>query len=341
MSKTLSPAAVGGFVLGALALGVVTLLVTGGSRLFETRQRLVFYFDSPLAGLDIGAPVEYRGVRVGTVTDVAIEYDDHSAAVRMPVRAELDPSRIRVEGGQPDDPQMTRMQEKIRGGLRATLALQSFVTGKTKVALDVHLNLPPAQPVFEDGALVIPTIAGPWERIARELESVPFADIAMDARRSVQRLADLLDSPALAGIVSNMNQLTRSAAAVAGRLEKMPLEETVGGLRKSADETLLAIRRASERLDKSLAEAKVGESSESLRKTLEELRQPLANLETGLAEGRQLMRETRDQIGPIREETVALLRELTLASRSLRELLTRLEETPEMLIRGKPQKEQP
>ena len=61
------PAAVGGFVLGALALVVVAILLFGGSHLFAPRFRAVAFFHGSVAGLEIGAPVTFRGVRIGSV----------------------------------------------------------------------------------------------------------------------------------------------------------------------------------------------------------------------------------------------------------------------------------
>src|SRR4051812_25051391 len=69
---TVRPTAVGGFVLGGLALAVAVLLLFGRSRLFEPTTRAVIFFGGSVAGLDIGAPVTFRGVPVGSVQRMAI-----------------------------------------------------------------------------------------------------------------------------------------------------------------------------------------------------------------------------------------------------------------------------
>ena len=65
MKTKVSPAVVGMFVLGALALGVIALLSFGGLSLFSKPQRFMVYFDESVHGLDLGSPVKLRGVRVG------------------------------------------------------------------------------------------------------------------------------------------------------------------------------------------------------------------------------------------------------------------------------------
>ena len=67
MASKANPAVIGGFVLGAIALAVVGLMVVGGGRFFQHRQFWEAYFDESIKGLAIGAPVTFRGVKVGSV----------------------------------------------------------------------------------------------------------------------------------------------------------------------------------------------------------------------------------------------------------------------------------
>ena len=69
------PAAVGGFVLGGLALGVVAILLFSGVRLFSHTLQAVVFFRGSVAGLNVGSPVTFRGVRVGSVRDVRLLLD--------------------------------------------------------------------------------------------------------------------------------------------------------------------------------------------------------------------------------------------------------------------------
>jgi paraquat-inducible protein B len=60
------PAAVGGFVLGALIIVVVAILFFGGPQAFSSKTKAVVYFDGSVGGLGPGSPVTFRGVRVGS-----------------------------------------------------------------------------------------------------------------------------------------------------------------------------------------------------------------------------------------------------------------------------------
>ena len=69
MSKRPNPALVGAFILGAVALAIVAITVWGSGRLFERRYKYLCYFPGSVHGLQIGAPVKYRGVAIGEVVD--------------------------------------------------------------------------------------------------------------------------------------------------------------------------------------------------------------------------------------------------------------------------------
>jgi paraquat-inducible protein B len=101
MASRANPALIGGFVLGAVALAVAGLVVVGGGKFFQHRQYWEAYFDESIKGLAVGAPVTFRGVKVGSVTDirVVVNRDVTPAAVktdvlRTPVFFEISADRI-------------------------------------------------------------------------------------------------------------------------------------------------------------------------------------------------------------------------------------------------------
>src|SRR5262245_36936656 len=101
MSTRANPAVIGGFVVGAVVLLVVALLVWGGTGLFRTKLNYVLFFDSAVTGLNKGGPVLARGVKVGEVTDVQIQWGTPLIAVYVTLEPqtvkgtalEADPSR--------------------------------------------------------------------------------------------------------------------------------------------------------------------------------------------------------------------------------------------------------
>ena len=98
------------------------------------------YFEGSLKGLNIGSPVVFRGVNVGSVTDILIEFDSKDLSARIPVYVGLLPSRITKLGGSPGE--RVPIEKLIQSGLKGQLQLQSIVTGQLMVAIDFHPDKP-------------------------------------------------------------------------------------------------------------------------------------------------------------------------------------------------------
>ena len=67
MSKRVSPAVIGAFVVASFAILIVALIVVGSGRMFTRPVHFICMFQGNLNGLKIGAPVKVRGVQIGTV----------------------------------------------------------------------------------------------------------------------------------------------------------------------------------------------------------------------------------------------------------------------------------
>jgi paraquat-inducible protein B len=189
------PAAVGAFVLGALALAVAAILFFGGARLFEHTTRAVVFFEGSVAGLGIGAPVTFRGVHVGSVKQMALHISIVGQA-RVPVTIELLPGQVVLEGETVQ--RGTGVERLVAAGLRAQLNLQSFVTGQLRVDLDFHSRSPLAMVAADTGGLPqIPALPSEIERLRTTLAEVPVQDLSQAMLRallSIERLAGELST---------------------------------------------------------------------------------------------------------------------------------------------------
>jgi paraquat-inducible protein B len=136
MSARANPAAIGAFVVGAVALLLTALLVWGGTGMFRTKINYVLFFDAAVTGLSKGAPVLGRGVKVGEVTDIQIRWGTPMVAVYIAI--EPDAVKGAAEGG----PRQALERLVREEGLRAQLRMQSFVTGVLYVALDPRPHTP-------------------------------------------------------------------------------------------------------------------------------------------------------------------------------------------------------
>jgi paraquat-inducible protein B len=310
VSKKANPTVVGLFVLGGIGLAVAALLAFGSGRLFKPTYDFVMYFDGSVAGLDVGAPVEFRGVRVGTVTDILLVSDNRDLSLRIPIHAQLEPERW-VAATPADESPMESFRDHIEKGMRAQLQSQSLLTGKLKVVLDYFPDKPAVFRDPESAHPEIPTIPGTIEQLTRRIEELPLREIVLDTHDAVRALNDLLRSPDTAAVVSNLNYTLNSIEAVALKLERLDLEAFV-------TET----RRVFEGVDASIRSGHTAKALETLNATL--------------LEGQRLAADLRRDIPDMRADVREALDEFTRALRALRLAAEHVERHPESLLRGKP-----
>ena len=170
-------------------------------------QTLLMYFNQSLRGLVPGAPVDFRGVVIGEVKSIGVEFDRAEREFRMPVLVQIYPDRLRRrETGQPQGTESrATQQERLRflaeKGLRAQLRNGNLLTGSVYVALDFFPKAPPVKIDLAKNPIELPTIANSLDEIqsqvqeiASKLNKVPYEQIAADLRTTLASLNKTLAS---------------------------------------------------------------------------------------------------------------------------------------------------
>src|SRR5579872_865172 len=104
--RRFNPKTIGAFVVGAIALAVIAVAVIGSSHFFGKRYKYVLCFPGDLSGLSVGAPVKFRGVRIGSVVAIRLNLQNTSPLLtkssqesRIPVIIELDETQVSSRSG--------------------------------------------------------------------------------------------------------------------------------------------------------------------------------------------------------------------------------------------------
>jgi paraquat-inducible protein B len=313
----------GAFIVGALALLVIAIIALGSGRFFRKKYEFVLYFQGSVNGLNVGAPVKYKGVEIGSVTDILLRLGEVEVN-RIPVLIELDAKKIAVRGVSVDPGQFKSIIDR---GLRGQLRMESFVTGVLYVALDQYPGSP-AEFVQPRGSRYqeIPTVPTELEEVqdqVREvftkLAKVDFNAVTVAMTHALQGIDRLTNSPTLHASLRSLEQT-------------MP----------KFDEAVVNIRRLAANLDKN-----AGNLSGDLQQTSAATRQTLAEIESAANQVAITMKEAEgtltsaraaiDPDSPISYELTKSLREISDAARSLRLLTDYLERNPRALIFGKPE----
>ncbi len=139
---------------------------------FTRKMKFVAFFDSSVRGLAPGAPVEFKGIKVGQVTDLRLEFNMKDATFRIPVLIEIEPERVVPIGGSKGASPYETFKKLVQKGLRAQLETGSLLTGKLFVALDMH----PGTPIKLVGAVKdipeMPTIPGGFAQLTASAKKI-------------------------------------------------------------------------------------------------------------------------------------------------------------------------
>jgi len=252
-------------------------------------RTFIMYFGGSLRGLSAGAPVDLRGITIGEVKGLSVEYEREAGRLRFPVEVDIFPQRIRGLGRRGDRPPAAQsdtagralLDSLVAHGMRAELKTGSLLTGQKYVALDFHTDLPRDHVGWDASPPVFPTAAGALDEIqdsvgsiAKKLGKVPLDQLTArlmatmatldDTLKNADRLLRQLDgtiAPQISDTLKEAQGAMRNAKEVLG--QDAPLQSDLSA-------TLLELSRAAksvsalvdylERHPEALLRGKPGES---------------------------------------------------------------------------------
>ena len=331
MSAKANPVVVGAFVIGALVLLIGALLVFGSGRFFEERRTFVTYFEGSLKGLRVGSNVLFRGVRVGFVRDIRVNFHQDSGEFRVPVTFQILPEAIALvepeERLLPTGKSSPGLEELIRQGLRTRLEMESFVTGQLVIELDFHPDAP-AHFFAESGDIAeIPSVPSNIQQVLERMQSfvtelqatVDVDELVSGVMNTLAAVEALARSEDLHGSLAALNRLSNLEA-----LENIPagVLDTLAELDRTLAEVRALVAATDERMAPLVSRAEDG--LDSLSELLREAGSLLESLSAEVSADSELNFQMRRTL----EESQA-------AARSLRQLAEFLERHPEALLRGR------
>jgi len=321
MSVKANPTLVGLFMLAGAALGVAGLVLFSSGRFFTETLDCIVYFASSLNGLNEGAPVKLRGVTIGAVKKVMINFNQATNDYAMPVIVQIREDLLRERIADPFKLMNVRdLRAAVDRGLRASLAAESLVTGVLYVDLDTHHDAGP--PVFHQVVKVYPEIPTRPTQIQQLFRNLSQVDIKKLEER-VNSLIATIDAKAqgfkaeeistnLITLVASLNQVVR--------LQELTNSIAAFGL------TMERYRSLADRIESRVAPVADGVTNS------------LAEVDRTLAQLRGSVDDLRNLIGPdaaLRNELTLALSQIATAAQSLAELTDFLRRYPNALISGR------
>ena len=318
MGKRANPTMVGAFVLGALAIVIAVIIGLGSSHLFTREHKFVMFFSSDVNGLNVGATVKFRGVEVGSVSNILLSLGglggsniQQTAQIRIPVIIQLDSRKLFARGAELDLDDPKQIAAAIQLGLRGELKTESMLTGLAYIDLDMHPDTPVKFYLGRNSPYPeIPTVPTPLEQ----------------AQTAIIRIMAALEKVDFEALTKSLTQTSNSINALVASHQ---VRETIASLDQAAvslNGTAQSIKKTSDDLNK-----QVGPAAEDLRKTTASARATLQQAEQTLVAVRSVLGPG----SPVDYQLTETLEQTSDAARSLRQLTDYLQRDPSSVIRGR------
>lgn len=331
MKRQPSPTLIGTFVVVGLALIATAIIALAGNSLFTRKEKAVMFFSGSVYGLQVGAPVVFRGVRVGSVESVAVFYDRKTDDFSIPVLVALEGDAVSGLDGRRTEGVGLALPALVQRGLSAQLSMQSLLTGQ----LYVDLDLRPERPGNLRGTYLdvteIPTTATAIQALKNQLEGMDFRKIAEDLSAIAASARAMVSGPELKQALTDLAEITATVNRVATRLD-----QRIDPLANELQRSLVSTRNAMDGL---------GQAAGSVSKTSDQVGELLApnaplvqNLQRAADEvGRSAasLREVTADDSSLRLGADRALADLSSAARALRDLAETLEQQPDSVLRGR------
>jgi paraquat-inducible protein B len=234
--------------------GVVFPLFDGRERIrdqaFTQKLQFVLFFERSVRGLAVGAPVEFKGIRVGEVTDIRLEFDPEGADFRIPVLIEIEPERVAERNAAAPVRAEELLGRLIARGLRARLATGSLITGQLYVELDMRPETPVRLTRADERYPELPTIPGGLDEITAsvagilaKVEAIDLQGIAGELHGVLQGANAMVNGEDLRTSLSELRKALGALASTLGRVDAQ-VDPVAGELTQAATEGREALRRA-------------------------------------------------------------------------------------------------
>jgi paraquat-inducible protein B len=338
MAKRSNPKLIGAFVVSAIALAIAGAIAFGGTQFLVTKHKAVLFFQGSVGGLNVGAPVNFRGVKIGTVTNIEINYDIDKQTMEIPVEIEIIPDMIHVTSGQRNERNIMKLVER---GLRAQLVVQSLVTGQASVEFDFHPDTPIRLVGTRPDLQELPTIPSSMDTMQANVSAVLTKLSQLPLDKISQQVSDA---------IGELQQTLTSATALIKNVQT-DIGPTLTNLQETSEQAKALLVTANDRM-----QMRDGEPLQTLNDTLTDygdlarqlqgktnvlsgdLQTTLNTLNSALAQINDvatLLERDMSKNPALLTQTTDTLREFKAMAASIRAFAEYIQRNPNALLTGK------
>lgn len=268
MSEKNQKLRIGIFIITGILLLLISLFFLGLSDIFTDKVELVTRFRESVQGLTVGSPVKYRGVQVGTVSDISIKMQEKNVWVSM----EIEPRffhKMDSSGFQ------RAFKKELKNGLACRLEFAG-ITGMKFIDLDYFRNADSELKIPDDlpdeNAIYVMSVPSTFQDVStavvnamERLSKIRFEEISDEIERSLVSINTLLADPAIKSTIANLNEAAENLESSTGAINQAVNEEKLINLLDDMDKSLKSFYLLTATLNQTSKDMKLPESTRALR----------------------------------------------------------------------------
>ncbi len=310
--------AVGLFLSCGMVISVVALIWLGMSRYLEKGNYYATYFNESVQGLEVDAPVKYRGVSVGRVASIRVAPDDKLIQVVM-----------KIESGQSLGRNIVAQLKVV--GITGTMFLELDQKRKDEPDLTPPLTFPSEHPIVASRPSDISQLLQGLDDVINQMRSLDIAGISNKVKLTLDNMNQLM---ADAEIKEISNQIQGSLKG----LDHVLKGERLENIMISVEEAGRSLNTLMDEAGHTLAGLKgiITVNRTNIDKTFEDLRHAMETANAFLEKGTLLVGTTDDTVSRLRQNLLVTSQNLEEASENLNQIIEILADQPSQLLFGEP-----
>ncbi|NCC23580.1 MAG: MCE family protein [Deltaproteobacteria bacterium] len=327
MANARTKVLVGLFVASGLGISIVSILVLGMNNFFQHGNKYQIFFNESVQGLNVDAPVKFRGVPAGLVRSIELAPDgtlvqvvlDVGQNVRLPENTVAQLSAVGITGamfieldsGRPSGRYFkppSDMQLEYDYPVLATRqsSIQQFMEGVDELYGKINAI---------DFEGISSRIVALLDHADQAVLDIRAAELSTQVQTAIHKVNNLLHDPRLSNFLNHADQAGRQANAILSEME----------------DGMVAVREIVDKVSDT-----VGVSGVLIEESLKDIRASARRSDVLLAQGQEVFRQSRENLDSTERSILVTVQNLERSSEALTRLLQKLETYPAQLLFGQP-----
>ena len=335
---------IGIFVISATVIGLLGLVVLGVGSILQKKALVETYIDESVQGLDVGSPLKFRGVPVGSVEQISLTSAEYSTRRQyVLVRMSISTNMFQFPVNDPNSPALKR---ELARGFRVRLAPQGL-TGVAYLEADyfdpervppLEIDWKPAYPYIPSTRSRITQLSEAVERILRNIGDINISRLSEGIEKSLDAMTKVADSANLEKIGDQANALLvelRTTNRHVNSLVNSPdLKSGIADASAAAGRARQLFDRAEKPIDRMLTD--LPQASESLSHLITRLDSVTNDLPETSAQLRQTLQRVNRLIADQQRELARTMENLRVVSENMKEMTENSKRYPSQTLFGAP-----